>query len=342
MFAMLPDNAIRLLRAQYGAALALDTLTTIVAIVGYITIASFVYSAFDALTLYFFPFGKSTFKAYRRTSSGKSYALITGSSGGIGFSLAQQLALRNFGVIILAHIPDEVSEAAANLREKVPGVEVHSIVMDCASATPEEIKKALEPVMGLHIRIVINNVGGLPLSRPYFRTVMEYSAQDLDANINLNARFMAHVTRLTLPILVGNAVSDGGRSLLLTTGSPGRSGLPWTAAYSGSKAFNSGFSNGVKEEMIALNHPVDVLCILPGDVRSSGNTKGVTFGGQTATQFASDALDLTERCLRRDRTEIIPYWFSGFTFWFLDNILGERWKRRVLRGVMKDKKEAYH
>jgi 17beta-estradiol 17-dehydrogenase / very-long-chain 3-oxoacyl-CoA reductase len=170
---------------------------------------------------------------------------------------------------------------------------------------------------------------------------MEYSAQDLEANINLNARFMAHVTRLTLPILIGNASSDGGRSLLLTTGSPGRSGLPWTGPYSGSKAFNSGFSNSVKEEMIALGHLVDVLCIFPGDVRSSGNTKGVTFGGQTTAQFARDALSLTERCQRRDITEIMPYWFSGLTFWILDDVMGETRKRKLLRRVMKDKQKAY-
>lgn len=212
--------------------------------------------------------------------------------------------------------------------------------MNAATATPEEIKKALEPVLGLHIRIVINNVGGSAVPLPLFHTVMEYSAQDLDADINLNARFMAHITRLTLPLLIGNAKSDGGRSLLLTTGSPGRSGLPWVGPYSGSKAFNSGFSNSVKEEMIVLKHPVDVLCILPGDVQTSGNAKATTFGGQTATQFARDALDLTERCLRRGKTDFIPHWLSGFAFWVLNDLLGEKWKRKFLRGVMKNKKEA--
>lgn len=112
MSSLVPDKAIiRLLRGQYDAILTQDILARIVTVVGYIAIGSALYNAFNAITLYFSPFGKSTFNAYRRKSSGVSYALITGSSGGIGFGLAQQLAQRGFGVIVHAHIPDEVSKA---------------------------------------------------------------------------------------------------------------------------------------------------------------------------------------------------------------------------------------
>lgn len=42
--------------------------------------------------------------------------------------------------------------------------------------------------------------------------------------------------------------------------------------------------------------------------------KEFMFGTQTAAEFAWHVPDSTEKCLRRDRTEVIPYWFSGFTF----------------------------
>jgi NAD(P)-dependent dehydrogenase (short-subunit alcohol dehydrogenase family) len=129
-------------------------------------IASFLYKTFSVLSLYFSPIGKSNFKSHRRSSSGKSYALITGYSGGIGFALAQQLVKRGFGVIIPAHIPDELYQAAADLRE-FQGADVHCIVLNGETTTPEVIKEALEPVLGLYIRIVVNNVGGIPMSLPY-------------------------------------------------------------------------------------------------------------------------------------------------------------------------------
>jgi len=43
-----------------------------------------------------------------------------------------------------------------------------------------------------------------------------------------------------------------------------------------------------------------------------------------------------------DKTEVIPNWFSGFTFWFLDEVPGKRWKRKLLRDVMTNNKESFN
>lgn len=166
-----------------------------------ITIGSFLRKAFNAPTPYFSLTGEGAFKAYTCTPFGKSYALITGSSGGTTC----------FQCHLSRAYPKRGIESGCRPARQISGADVHSVVLNCATATAKEAKKAPEPLLALHIRTVMNNVGGNPIGPLIVCMVLEYSA---------------HVTQLTLPITIGNAKSDGDRSLRLTTGSPGRAGLP--------------------------------------------------------------------------------------------------------------------
>src|SRR5205085_1988614 len=92
----------------------------------------------------------------------------------------------------------------------------------------------------------------------------------------MNARFMARLTALMLPILSRKPRLKE-RSLILNTSAGGMVGLPWLVMYGATKAFNWSFSCGLARELEAhleTNH-IDCLAIIPGDVRSQGNCEGV-------------------------------------------------------------------
>jgi 17beta-estradiol 17-dehydrogenase / very-long-chain 3-oxoacyl-CoA reductase len=301
------------------------------AAVGGLTIGYYAFTFINALSLWFTPF-RSNFKVYKE-KNGKAYAFITGASGGIGLELAKGLVKKGFGVVLVAHVQSELDGAKKQILRMSPSADVHTVCMDAMTFTTDALKAELKKLSHLHFRIVINNVAGM-IGSPRFRSISEYTTKEVDDQINCNARFMSHVINLLLPVVKKNAEQDGGRALLLTTGSPGRAGIPYTTIYSGTKGYNSSLSNAIKQECIAMKWPVDVLCILPGEVKTTGHTKGVSPYAQPMEDFGRQTLDLTEPALRRGRCEIIPYWRSAAQFYLLDDILPLSRKNAILRDIM--------
>ena len=185
--------------------------------------------------------------SYRRSGPEPTYALITGASAGIGFGVALELVRNGFGVILLGHLPDELAAAKGTLEEASPGAAVRTVVMDARTATPtamEELVRSLD-TESLQVSILINNVGGNPIELPPLRNLSTYSCADVDIVIAQNARFMARLTALMLPLLSRTPSRPGERSLILNMSSAGHVGTPYLAMYGATKGFNLSFSRGV-------------------------------------------------------------------------------------------------
>jgi 17beta-estradiol 17-dehydrogenase / very-long-chain 3-oxoacyl-CoA reductase len=233
------------------------------------------------------------------------WALITGSSGGIGFGFAEHLLSLNFGVIILAHIESEVVAAEERLRKQYPKGAIRSVVFNCQTASVTEIEELVQSLKEMSITMLINNVGGVPMPAPAFRSLVDMTASAINAHFDMNARFMTHLTRLLLPHLSRNAQP---RSLILNVASGAREGMPLLTIYSATKAYVSSFSHALSRELKLLKEPVDCLCIVPGDVASDGNCVGLTPGSPTAGEFARCVLERVDGAVAQGRLEISPYW----------------------------------
>jgi 17beta-estradiol 17-dehydrogenase / very-long-chain 3-oxoacyl-CoA reductase len=265
------------------------------------------------------------------------WALITGSSGGIGFGYAQHLLSLGFGVIILAHIESEVLAAETKLRKQYPKGAIKSVVFNCQLASVAEIEDLVTTLQHLPITILINNVGGAPIPAPIFRPFTEYPAPAIDDHFNLNARFMSHLTRLLLPYLSRNAQP---RSLILNISSAAREGMPLLSVYSATKAYVSAFSHALSRELKALKEPVDCLAIVPGDVASDGNSAGVTPGSPTAGEYARCVLERVDGAVAQGRLEISPNWKHALQIGLL-SYLPEFLSGAELVKVMYLKKDAW-
>lgn len=66
-------------------------------------------------------------------TSGKR-ALITGSTAGIGFAIACELAHEGVAVTVNGRSPERVAEAVRRLRDQVPGAVVSGVAADLACA----------------------------------------------------------------------------------------------------------------------------------------------------------------------------------------------------------------
>lgn len=82
-------------------------------------------------------------------------ALVTASTGGIGFAIARGLAESGAEVIINGRSESSVNQGIQNLQQVVPGVAVRAAVADLS--TPEGVASVLRAASG--VDILVNNAG---------------------------------------------------------------------------------------------------------------------------------------------------------------------------------------
>ncbi|KAF2648900.1 NAD(P)-binding protein [Lophiostoma macrostomum CBS 122681] len=267
-----------------------------------------------------------------------TWALVTAASGGIGYGYASHLLSLNFGVIILAH--SGVPTAISRLLTKYPNASIKGVTMDSITATTSDISKLVSSIENLAITILINNVGSMPMEFPHLRPFAEYTTAGIDDTMNLNARFMTHLTRALLPHLTRNAKTLGCRSLVLNVASGARVGLPYVTLYCATKGYVSSFSHTLTREFKYLNSPIDCLLIVPGDVHSDGNCHGVAKGSPRALEYGKMVLERVDGAVQRGLLEVSPYWVHALQIWMLDR-LPESVRGRELARVMEGKRGAY-
>ncbi|KAF2242714.1 NAD(P)-binding protein [Trematosphaeria pertusa] len=315
-------------------------LSNILLSIGTATLLFIAYNLHRFITLHFLP-SRSPLAAYKpKDHTTTSWALITGSSAGIGYGLANKLLSLDFGVIILAH--EGVSEAVSRLHAAHPNASarIKSFTLNCMTAPLPEIEALVASLEPLPITLLINNVGSVPLPPPVFRHFRAFAAADIDNTINLNLRFATHFTRLMIPHLTRTASSNACRALVLNLSSGARTGMPYLSIYSATKAFNHSFSSALTREFRHFDYPIDCLCIVPGDVRTEGNRLGMQGNAPLAKDFARMVVERVDEAVRQGRVEMSPYWRHAVQIKML-GVLPEGLTRGEMAKVIETKIEAF-
>ena len=117
-------------------------------------------SFFDFIWFYFLR-PTDTYKNY--LTGPRPYALITGSTDGIGKALAKELYDKGFNLIIHGRNEEKIFSVIDELKDSSPsGGDVRSFVADAnrSDVDFEGIAKGFE---GLNITLFVNNVGGIKI-----------------------------------------------------------------------------------------------------------------------------------------------------------------------------------
>ncbi|CAG9335471.1 unnamed protein product [Blepharisma stoltei] len=196
-----------------------------------------------------------------------SWALVTGSSDGIGFGFAEYLASQGFNIILIARNQEKLEKSAQSLEEKYPiKTRIFSKDFSLASKSPIDFFQDLrEKTNDLDISIIVNNVGFGPVPT-YF---CSYPENEVYLANSLNIFPVVFITKLFLPRLLERK----NRSAFINVSSlgscfPG----PWFSLYSSGKGFIDNFSLIINEEVkyLCRGKPatIDVLVVKPGFVDS--------------------------------------------------------------------------
>ena len=104
---------------------------------------------------------------YTRPSSIKRYlygnspwALVTGASDGIGFGIAQELALNGFNVVLHGRNPEKLMRTKIQHQCQFGHVEVRTAVLDAFTATSQQMDELIASLDGLNLTVLVNNVAG--------------------------------------------------------------------------------------------------------------------------------------------------------------------------------------
>jgi NAD(P)-dependent dehydrogenase (short-subunit alcohol dehydrogenase family) len=186
-------------------------------------------------------------------------AVVTGSTKGIGYAIAEGLARANANVVVCARKQAEVERAVVALGDAGAGRVIGQV---CDVGEYEQVKALIERAVGEFggLDVLVNNAGVGAYSP------MDEMAVDVWRSIlrtNLDGAFYA--SREAIPHL-----KRRGGGWIINIGSlAGKNPMPGGAAYNASKFGLLGFSEAM---MLDVRHyGIRVSCVMPGSVATHFN-----------------------------------------------------------------------
>lgn len=185
-------------------------------------------------------------------------ALITASTGGIGFEIAKQLAYEGAEVIVNGRYDKTVKKAVDEISSQMPAGKVLPLIAD--NSTPKGFKSTIKQYPD--IDILVNNLG-IYESIDFFDTTDEHWQRLFDVNIQSGVRLSRHYLKRMLEKNTGRIVFISSESAV--------SPAPEMAHYSATKIMELGISRSLAE--LTKGSEVTVNAILPGSTRTEGVEK---------------------------------------------------------------------
>jgi NAD(P)-dependent dehydrogenase (short-subunit alcohol dehydrogenase family) len=185
-------------------------------------------------------------------------AVVTGSTKGIGYAIAEALARAGADVVVSARNEGEVREAARRLEEVGEG---RAVGVACDVRRHEDVRRLIGAAVELGgVDILVNNAGvGI------FGTVDGMSPEEWHAIIGTNLDGVFFCCHEAIPRL-----RERGGGWIINIGSlAGRNAFAGGAAYNASKFGLLGFTEAM---MLDVRHDdIRVTCIMPGSVATHFN-----------------------------------------------------------------------
>ncbi|WP_353134966.1 SDR family oxidoreductase [Pseudopedobacter sp.] len=254
-----------------------------------------------------------------------TYAIVTGSSNGIGKSIAYKLAAEKYNLVLIARSENKLIDIAEDIRNKF-GVEVLYSLLDLSEHNSDE--KLLEFVQqrNLPVSVLVNNAG-YGLSGP----LLQNEKRDWINMLDLNVISLTKLTYLFLPILKLQQQSY----ILNIASTAAYQAVPFLSLYSASKSFVLSFSRGLAQELSGTN--VSVTCICPGPTDTNFIVRAkVGDRGQKAANKVNmtpdEVADIAVKAMFRKRKEVVTGVINKlgvFLAWLLPKTLVERTSMKI-------------
>ena len=189
------------------------------------------------------------------------WALVTGSTDGIGKAFAFAMASKGLNVVLVSRNSQKLNSVANEIQQKYL-VQTKVITLDFKESAEDYVQSVQRDIDGLDIGVLVNNVGMLYDYPEEFLDVAG-GYQKIRDLISVNINSMNTMTRLCLPQMVSR-----GCGAVINIGSlAGVSPAPLVAAYAATKTYVEKFSTTLHQEYARKG--ITVQCVHPGFVKSN-------------------------------------------------------------------------
>lgn len=278
---------------------------SIAATIGGVSVAYKLYTLTSSLYLHFIR--RSTLERYQNTSSQAAWALVSGSSDGIGKGFAEELCHHGFNVVLHGRNASKLNGVRDALLKQWPRTQIRILVFDAANDISDaaKLKDAVEELRDIELKIVVNNIASAGSSGRLWRPLADTPGTDIAQMIDVSSRFPVEMTRLLLPQLIRSQPA-----LIMNIGSgASEGGAPYVSVLSATKAFIKQWSRALKAEMAAEGHDIEVLCVMVGMVATTADRKE-SFLVPSPRQMARSSLNVVG-C---GRSAVWGYWPHALEF----------------------------
>ncbi|XP_058794465.1 inactive hydroxysteroid dehydrogenase-like protein 1 [Phymastichus coffea] len=168
------------------------------------------------------------------------WAVVTGSTDGIGKAYAKELAARDVNLVLISRTLDRLVKTKAEILEVSPKVEVKIICADFSKGE-EVYTKIKSELTDIPVGILVNNVGKQYTYPMYLGEVPEDELWDI---INVNVGATTLMTRL---VIDGMKKRGKGAIVNISSGSELQP-LPLMTVYAATKVYVRSFSEALRAE----------------------------------------------------------------------------------------------
>src|SRR5205823_10251415 len=198
--------------------------------------------------------------------------LVTGGSRGLGLLLGREFAARGARIAISARDPEELARAAEQLRRtsaEVLALEADMTMREEAKNTIQKVRQQLGS-----LDVLVNNAGTITVGPVEVTTIDDYRSS---INTHFWGPFFA-----TMAVLPEMQRRREGRIVNISS-IGGKISVPHLLPYSVGKFALTGFSEGLRSELIKDN--VYVTSVYPGLMRT-GSPRNAIFKGKHKAEYA--------------------------------------------------------
>lgn len=238
---------------------------------------------------------KSSLNHRTRAVFREATVFITGGSRGLGFLLAQEFARCGANVVISARDAEELARAEARLRQITSNV----LAIPADVTMREEAEAAIQKTVDRfgEVDVLVNNAGIISVGPAETMTIDDYR----DA---LNIYFWGPYF-MTMAVLPAMQKRRSGRIVNISS-IGGKIGVPHLLPYSVGKFALTGFSQGLRSELLKDNVHVTTVC--PGLMRT-GSPRNAFFKGKNESEYTwfsiSGALPVVSMSANRAARRIV-------------------------------------
>ncbi|KAH7515612.1 hypothetical protein FEM48_Zijuj10G0045000 [Ziziphus jujuba var. spinosa] len=244
-----------------------------------------------------------------------SWAMVTGSTDGIGKAFAYQLAKKGLNLILVSRNSSKLKSVSKEFQAEFPDTQIKTIAFDFSSNILEGVKEIEEGIKGLEIGILINNVGVSYPSAAYFHEVDEQVWMDI---VRVNLEGTTWVSRAVLPGMLqrkrGAIVNIGSGAAIVVPSHP------LYTTYAATKSYIDQLSRCLHVEYKHCG--IDVQCQVPLYVATKMASDIASI--KRSSLFVPSPDDYAEAAIRHIGYEArcTPYW-SHWVQWCFAGLLPE-------------------